>query len=896
MPCQTPCSNEYRPVEMTRILLIALASFCLNLPALAQQGYRLTSRSVDVSSRSHWQAWSSVSQLTTVTASGSVSPARLANQVNAAATASEFSYEIAGNLGEQFANSFDEDGMLKAQGGIKGIGTNLARAARMMDGNVSTFWEPDSSDALDNWWMEVDLGRLVSASHIVLRFAADNPEQRADPFLQFRLHTATGQNPFGDQSGALSYEFAGSTTKPNTDQREFRFDLEPSLAHTEGWTGRLVQYVRLQVTGTLGARAEQISEEAWQELSGANRGVVENVWFIADEERLVTLQEYEALPTEQQGGRRFFRRERPRLAELEVWTVGQNVALGVLDRGGTLIEGNPNAAPELAFDGSIQTNWNAAVFSTVGDIAGWGLLTVDLGGLLRIDATRLITRSVVRGERVLFGYELRGSDGSVAPDGSLIWETLSTDDRLLNQDTRLFEDRFESRPLRFLEFRNMDVARRTNAHLGHRFQSAVTEFQVYSSGFVPEVVMQSDLIDLTDTRTLRTIEWQADTPPGTSVQIRTRTGNDLREVSHYFLSSGEEVPKAEWDSKPSFFQGPVETETVPGPGWSNWSQAYLAQGERIRSPSPRRFLMIEARLLSDTPDSAATLHSIRVNTLPPVADELTAEITPKNAVPVGELVDFDLFVRPTFANSSRPGFDLLRVIAPARAALSLQAVDRGSEAELMNGSEDLFSGSEADSVLSNAAGAQVHVSGQGTDTLRIALPTVTRAGGDDLVRLSFSSTVFLSGSTFQVEVANSSADSLWQEADPGDVVSDDLASGSGLTVLTALDGGSIKLKGNGPGVVTPNGDGHRDMAIFEFVVLRVNVDRDVSVEIHDLRGRRVRRLQENRAEATGAYQIEWDGRDQNGKLVPPGLYVAKVGVNTDASGTEAVAVVVGVAY
>jgi flagellar hook assembly protein FlgD len=86
------------------------------------------------------------------------------------------------------------------------------------------------------------------------------------------------------------------------------------------------------------------------------------------------------------------------------------------------------------------------------------------------------------------------------------------------------------------------------------------------------------------------------------------------------------------------------------------------------------------------------------------------------------------------------------------------------------------------------------------------------------------------------------------------------------------------------------------MAIFEFVVLRVNVDRDVSVEIHDLRGRRVRRLQENRAEATGAYQIEWDGRDQNGKLVPPGLYVAKVGVNTDASGTEAVAVVVGVAY
>lgn len=879
-----------------RFLATALVGLSLNLSVSAQPGYRLTSRSVDVTSRSHWQAWSSVSQLTTITAAGSVSPTRLDKQVNASATANDFDYEIAGNLGELFANSFDENGVLKTQGGIKSIGTNRARAARIMDGSVSTFWEPDSSDALDSWWVELDLGRLVSASHIVLRFAEDSPVQRADPFLQFRVHTATGQNPFGDQSGALSYEFAGSTTRPNTDQREFRFDLEPSLTHADGWTGRLVQYVRLQVTGTRGARAEQITEEAWQELSAANRGVVENIWFIADEERLVTLQEYEALPLEQQGGRRFFRRERPRLAELEVWTVGQNVALGVLDRGGTLIEGNPNAAAELAFDGSIQTNWNAAVFSTVGDIAGWGLLTVDLGGLLRIDATRLITRGAVRGERVLFGYELRGSDGSVAPDGSLIWETLSTEDRLLNQDTRLFEDRFEPRPLRFLEFRNMDVARRTNAHLGHRFQSAVTEFQVYSSGYVPEVVMQSDLIDLADTRTLRSIEWEADVPAGTSVQIRTRTGNDLREVSHYFLSSGEEVPKAEWDSKPSFFQGPVETETVPGPGWSNWSQAYLEPGERIRSPSPRRFLMIEARLLSDTPDTAATLHSIRVNTLPPVADELAAEITPKDAVPVGELIEFDLFLRPTFANSSRPGFDLLRVIAPSRAALSLQAVDRGSEAELMNGTADLFSVAEADSVLRNAAGAEVRVVGQGTDTLQVTLPSVTRAGGADLVQLTFSSTVFLSGSTFQLEVANSSADSLWQEADPGDVVGDDLASGSGLTVLTALDGGSIKLEGNGPGVVTPNGDGHRDMAIFDFVVLRVNVDRDVSVEIFDLRGRRVRRLQENRSEATGAYQIEWDGRDETGRLVAPGLYVAKLGVNTDASGTEAVAVVVGVAY
>jgi hypothetical protein len=879
----------------SRCVDVMLLVLCLAVPLAAQQGYRLSSRSVDVNTRSHWQSWTTVSQFVDISARGAVTPVRLATETNAATDAGSFVYEIAGSLSALFDNSYNEDGALRVRGGVKRAGTNSAGASRVMDGAMATFWEPDSSDALDSWWLELDLGRLVSASRIVIRFAEDTESRRSDPFLQFRVHTATGQNPFGDQSGALQYQLAGGTTEPNKDQREFVFDLDPTLTHTDGWTGRLAQYVRLQVTGRRGARAEEVSEASWQEMPAADRGVVENVWLIAAEERLVTADEYDALPAEQQGGHRFFRRERPRLAEVEVWTVGENVSVGLLDRGGTLIDGNPTAAPELAFDGSIQTNWNAAVFSTVGDIAGWGLLTVDLGALLRIDATRFITRIEPSGARRLYGYELRGSDGSVAPDGSLIWETLSAESRQLNQDTHLFEDRFEPRPLRFLEFRNMDIARRTNAHLGHRFQSPVTEFQVYSSGYIPEVVMTSGLVDLRDSRALRTIEWEAETPPGTAVQIRTRTGNDLREVNRYFLSSGEEVSKSEWDSKPSFFQGPVETETVPGPGWSNWSQTYLNQGERIRSPSPRRYLEIEARLLSDTPDTAAILQSIRIHTLPPVADELAAEISPKQAVPVGELIDFEMYLQPTFASSTRPGFDLLRLTAPARALLNLRGVDQGSEAELEAGSADAFTGLEGDTLLYNASGLELQINGQGTDTLRVRMPATTRSGSNDLLRLRFSSTVFMSGSTFQLEVANSIADTLWQEADPGDVVGDRLASGSGLTVLTALGGGSIRMEEHA-GVFTPNGDGHHDTAVFEFAVLRINVDREVSVQLFDLQGRRVRHLSESRPEATGLYRIEWDGLDESGNLVPPGLYVARVGVDSDASGTDAIASVVGVAY
>ena len=56
------------------------------------------------------------------------------------------------------------------------------------------------------------------------------------------------------------------------------------------------------------------------------------------------------------------------------------------------------------------------------------------------------------GAKRLIGYILRGSDGSLAPDGSLIWEELSGETRQQNRNTGLFEDHFEPRPIRFLEF------------------------------------------------------------------------------------------------------------------------------------------------------------------------------------------------------------------------------------------------------------------------------------------------------------------------------------------------------------------------------------------------------------------------------------------------------------
>ena len=52
------------------------------------------------------------------------------------------------------------------------------------------------------------------------------------------------------------------------------------------------------------------------------------------------------------------------------------------------------------------------------------------------------------------------------------------------------------------------------------------------------------------------------------------------------------------------------------------------------------------------------------------------------------------------------------------------------------------------------------------------------------------------------------------------------------------------------------------------------------------------------AHAAGVQEVSWDGRDQNGVLLPPGLYICRVGPEVDAEsiGESTVATVVASVY
>ena len=83
---------------------------------------------------------------------------------------------------------------LVAQGGVE-AGSNQADARLLIDGDPGTSWGPDVENSpLKDWWVTLNLGRLVVVQKIVVRFAE---EGMGDPLLQFKVlvwrHGPSGQ-------------------------------------------------------------------------------------------------------------------------------------------------------------------------------------------------------------------------------------------------------------------------------------------------------------------------------------------------------------------------------------------------------------------------------------------------------------------------------------------------------------------------------------------------------------------------------------------------------------------------------------------------------------------------------------------------------------------------------
>ena len=635
----------------------------------SQPGYRFQGNQIVVDQPSHWEAWTVNAGISDIRPDGSIAPRFVRKEINAALDAPEYA--------------------VKARGGVD-AGTNPHLAVNLIDGDPHTFWEPDLDAPPEDWWVQIRLGRLVVVEKVVLKFVG---EETGDPFLQFDLLGWRQTPPVGR---VTKYTLLGTdisrfwslfkTDRPNKTQRLFEVVPQTTESAGPGFVGEPLDFVHVLVTDSAVDRLREVAPDTYAELPAEAKGRVEYYRSGGGRQTLTTRENYERLAPEKKGRIRHFQRERPRLAEVEVWTIGDNLNYQRVARGGetrlrvNADKQNPQGSgrvfslAEVVTDGDYST---AANFSAFG--RRLNTFFQDLGTHFWVDTVQFLTAA-----SVISNQTIEISDGELAPDGSILWTDLSAKSYGWWRTFYL-----EPTKVRFLR------SRFSTGNL-----NSIAEVMLYGEGYVAEVALESEVIELGPRKSLVSIDWEADTPPGTWVELSTRTGNTLREEHVYHNSDGIVVSEEQFKRRlPGPKQGEVLTRPIPDGTWSPWSRSYLKPGEEIRSPRVRRYLQMRARVLADTSSRygrPAELRSIRVHLTDIYADELLGEVWPAAISEIGLAEERSFFIRPVFG-SVEQWFDEVRISATAATTLKLLEVLTGSRGGLRQGGRaTIFAGSTGD--------------------------------------------------------------------------------------------------------------------------------------------------------------------------------------------------------
>ena len=871
-----------------------------------QDGHDIRANQVVISDEEHWQQWRFPEGTVDVLPAGEVGP-HFWRKGTSVATELDIVQNLRRNPPDYLSKKAPEEFAL-----LDAIlaGSNHRATANLFDGDLSTYWEPsfpddETIDPASQAWFTVDLGKIVMAEKIVLKFV---DADLGDPFLLFDVLTSDGQTPTAAQN-ATSLEFARvhTTLEPNKSQRLFEIDMSQfsrvetvarwwqseTLAERSGWhpsfaevtqdpevRKRLVRRVQVVVHGSAFRRGRQVSEAIYDSVrvnAPRDTGMVEYVKkLLPSGERAVSKEVWEELPSHRQGPVRYWLRERPRLAELEVWSKGDDIFEGFARR----CQEPPCLTSTLPFvlktptaiiDGDLSSFQNLPIY--IGQTPDWYHMRVDLGSLFWVDGYRHMIQ--FRGwshARTFPEWGLDFSDGTREVDGSLKWDRKLFDETPFTRSQIIVLDEVDFEPIkaRYVRLEWLMHPEGTAALVVR-----LAEVQVFGEGYQPEVTLTSDLIRLRGSRNLFAIEWDADTPPGTEVALQTRTGARLDTAFHYFRIVGEDtlkiVKETEAAAKKAYDKlklgkGPIVPELVAAGDWEPWSEPYTdPEGSAITSPSPREYLLVRATLGSDDPHTRAALKSIRLSFDSPVARRLVGELTPGLVEVLGEVRPYVLDVA---IDTLTAGFDELLVRPPAGMQLTYGTIYAGKESELAETAD-----------MSGLALAGVEPLAEG-DSLHLSFPAIERSDDVERIRLEFTGTLFSAGGRLHASLRRSDGgQGAWQRVD------EKVARTSLTVVATTQSNDLFKDLTIDPPVLTPNGDGVNEELTLAFTVLLAAPNTAVTAEIFDLSGRLVARRVEVREVSAGPLEITWDGRNQDGDLVPPGVYAVRLGVDGDTGDT-----------
>ena len=407
----------------------------------------------------------------------------------------------------------------------------------------------------------------------------------------------------------------------------------------------------------------------------------------------------------------------------------------------------------------------------------------------------------------------------------------------------------------------------------------IAELEVFAEGYVPFASYTSNTIPLGAPSSLGWVRWSGRQDESARVTIRSHGGDDP-EPSRYWrrtFRADEEVPygsdgspltRAQYDKLKDKEKGRITHDAA---NWDLWSAPYSfgdSLGVPMVAPRPRNYVQFSLDFASDFLDGGQVNFLEFAVSSPPAATDLVGEVDPWQAE-ASKLTDFTYAMRPTLSLQDR-GFDSLELRFQGGRVVEVVEVEVAGAAVAFT---------EIDSLRT-------------ADRVVVSFPRLAVGQSGELLQIRLRGEVYRYAATFQGRIFDSQApEEVWQPVRGGDATN--RLDGNRLSVETLSLGASI-VSGLQvePTAFTPNGDGINDAVAIQYDLLKLTEDRLVEVGVWDMSGRLVREVYVGR-DHSGQYIQPWDGRDSNGQLVPPGLYVCRVAVDREGgrdSGTRLIAV------
>ena len=391
----------------------------------------------------------------------------------------------------------------------------------------------------------------------------------------------------------------------------------------------------------------------------------------------------------------------------------------------------------------------------------------------------------------------------------------------------------------------------------------LAELEVYGGGFQGSASYQSNVLDLGEFANLGWVRWRGQQDEGAQVEVRSRAGGDETPLVYWrktfrgdeqvpFGEDGKLLTRKSYGRLGPIVRGAITDDTAQ---WELWSSPYEfadSAGVALRATRSHRYVQFGIEFKSFG-QAGGQLAYLEFAVSPRLVTSLVGEVDPWRAA-VAEERTFTYALRPIIEPDDQ-GFDGLDLRLVGGRIVGVEAVR-----------------------LSGAPVADFSAVAEDAGVV-LGFPRLDVARSGELLEVDLRAEIFRFGASFEGRVIDSTEpEEIGQLVAAGEA--NELVDGNQLSVQAlTLDDKVLGVVSLSAAAFTPNGDQINDQVEIAYELLKVTEPVSVEVLVRDLSGRLVRRVYSD-VDGAGRHPRQWDGRDEAGQQVAPGLYICQVEVES----------------